>query len=170
MSWRPDFADNLADGFKQDGSIAPHDERSKVRAAGSMDTSIKDFARFAAAYIRGDGLSAAGRAELVRAQAPISSRRQFPTLAPSLQTEQPRPDLGAGLGVIVFNGPQGPAFFKGGHDDSTANTWVCVEKWHRCLVLLANDVRAEALFPALVGFVLGDTGAPWDWEYGTAAN
>lgn len=170
MSWRPGFAANVADGFTQDGRVVPHEKRGRPRTAGSMDTSIKDFARFAAGFMRGEGLSPAGRAELVRAQAPISSRRQFPTLDPGLQTERPRPDLAAGLGVIVFNGPQGPAFFKGGHDDSTANTWVCVEEGRRCLVLLAHDVRAEALFPALVGFVLGETGAPWDWEYGTAAN
>jgi hypothetical protein len=34
------------------------------------------------------------------------------------------------------------------------------------VVLLSNDVRAEALFPDLVRFVLGETGVPWDWEYG----
>ena len=38
MMWRADFAKNLADGWRDDGSIEPHDERSKVRAAGSMDT------------------------------------------------------------------------------------------------------------------------------------
>jgi hypothetical protein len=27
-------------------------------------------------------------------------------------------------------------------------------------------VRSEPAFPALVQFVLGDTGAPWRWEYG----
>jgi len=31
---------------------------------------------------------------------------------------------------------------------------------------LANDVRAEADFPRLVKFLLGDTGRPWTWEYG----
>jgi hypothetical protein len=31
---------------------------------------------------------------------------------------------------------------------------------------MANDLRAEALFPALVGFIPGETGAPGDCEYG----
>jgi CubicO group peptidase (beta-lactamase class C family) len=44
MQWREDFADNLADGYAIDGSFEPHDERSNVRAAGSMDTTIADQA------------------------------------------------------------------------------------------------------------------------------
>ena len=68
--------------------------------------------------------------------------------------------------MIVFDGPQGAGFYKGGHNDSTGNTWVCVERRRDCVVILANDVRAEPAFPRLVHFVLGDTGAPWTWEYG----
>src|SRR6185295_19037747 len=37
MTWRKDFAGNLADGYAADGSFEAHDERSKARAAGSMD-------------------------------------------------------------------------------------------------------------------------------------
>jgi len=166
MMWRPDFATDLADGWDSEGKAEPHDERSRVRAAGSMDTTINDFARFAAGYIRGEGLSAKGRAELVRPILPITTASQFPTLQPELPAAQRRPDLAAGLGVVVFQGPQGPGFYKGGHNDTTGNTWVCIERGRRCVVILANDVRAEKAFPGLVRFVLGDTGAPWEWEYG----
>lgn len=169
MTWRADFAGNLADGWTQDGSTEPHDERSRVRAAGSMDTSIADMARFAAGYMRGEGLSAAGRAELVRAQWPITTASQFPTLQDELAPAQRRRDLAAGLGVVVFQGPQGRGFYKGGHDDAVGNTLVCVARRQRCVVVLGNDVRAEAAFPALVRFVLGETGVPWTWEYGGKA-
>jgi len=168
LIWRDDFAANLADGWTQDGTPRPHDRRSRVRAAGSMDTTIADFARFAAAFMRGDLLSPAARAEMLRPQLHITSSQQFPTLWPQLQLppDRQRADLAAGLGVIVFNGPQGPGFYKGGHDDATGNTWVCVERGQRCVVILSNDVRAEAAFPAIVKFVLGETGVPWRWEYG----
>ena len=53
MSWRPDFAANLADGYGLDGTMEPHDERSSVSAAGSMDTSIADQARLWAGIMRG---------------------------------------------------------------------------------------------------------------------
>ncbi len=71
--------------------------------------------------------------------------------------------------MIVFNGPQGRGFYKGGHDGQTANSFVCLERGRRCVLLLANDVRAEARFADLVRFVLGDTGVPYDWEYGDLA-
>lgn len=165
LIWRPDFRPNLADGFTQDGRPEPHDERSRVRASGSMDTSIADMGRLAASHVRGDGLSAAARAELTRLQLVIATRSQFPSFQPPL-APPPFQALGAALGVIAFNGPQGPGYFKGGHNDSTANMWVCIEAKKRCVVILSNDVRAEPAFPALVRSILGDTGLPWAWEYG----
>ena len=166
MTWRPSYAANLADGWQADGTIEAHDERSKVRAAGSMDTTITDMARLAAGYVRGDGLSPRGRAELTRAQRPLTTASQFPSLQPEIPPAARRADLAAGLGVIVFDGPQGRGFFKGGHNDSTANTWVCLERRRDCVVILSNDVRTEPAFPRLVAFVLGETGVPWTWEYG----
>lgn len=166
LKWRPAFASNLADGWTAEGAVEPHDERSKVRAAGSMDTTITDMGRFAAALIRGDGLSAASRSEMVRPQLPIVTATQFRTFQPPLPPERRRADLSAGLGVVTFTGPQGPGFFKGGHNDSTGNTLVCLEHGRRCVVILSNDVRSEKGFGALVSLVLGETGVPYDWEYG----
>ncbi|MCO7399406.1 beta-lactamase family protein [Stenotrophomonas maltophilia] len=166
MMWREDFATNLADGWTAEGTAEPHDERSRVRAAGSMDTTIADMGNFAAGYVSGQGLSASMRRELVRPQLPITTASQFPTLQPELPVAQRRRNLAAGLGVVTFTGPQGAGFYKGGHDDAVGNTLVCVEQGQRCVVILGNDVRAEAAFPALVRFVLGETGVPWEWEYG----
>ena len=168
MTWRPDFAANLADGWKADGSVEAHDERSKTRAAGSMDTTISDFARFAAAYVRGDGLRPASREQLTLAQLPITTLSQFPSLQAEVAPEQQHKGLAAGLGVISFDGPRGHGFQKGGHNDSTGNTWVCLERQKSCVVILSNDVRAEPLFPGIVKIVLGDTGMPWSWEYGAS--
>lgn len=165
MTWREDFARNLADGWTIEGAVEPHDERSRVRAAGSMDTAIEDFARFAAGFMRGEGISAAARAEMLRPQLAITSATQFPTLAPEAPPERRWTSLSAGLGLLTFDGPQGRGFFKGGHNESTGNFWVCLERGRRCVVILANDVRAEAAFPELVDSILGETGLPWRWEY-----
>jgi len=71
--------------------------------------------------------------------------------------------------VVVFERPQGPGFFKGGHNEITGNTLVCLEDSRRAVLILSNDVRAEASFAELVRFILGETGVPYDWEYGTHA-
>lgn len=169
LVWRDDFEANLADGWNDRDEAQPHDERSKVRAAGSMDTTIADVAKFAAALVRGEGLSKRARTEITKRQLAITTAHQFPPFAPELPVEQRRKDLAAGLGVVVFDGPQGHGFFKGGHDGQTANTMVCVERRQRCVVLLSNDVRAEAGFADLVKVVLGETGVPYAWEYGDHA-
>lgn len=166
--WRPDFAENLADGWRLDGSAEPHDDRSAVRASGSMDSTIEDIAKFAAALVAGRGLSPAARAELTRPQLAIRSRTQFPVLQDDVAPERQFKDLAAGLGLITFRGPQGPGFFKGGHNDSTGNMLVCLEKGQRCVLILSNDVRAERAFPMIVRSILGETGMPWAWEYGDA--
>ncbi len=169
LVWRKDFAANLADGWNDQGHPQEHDQRSKVRAAGSMDTTISDLSNFAAALVRGDGLSAGSRTEMTKPLLHITTAHQFPTFLPELPTKDQRKDLYAGLGVVVFDGPQGHGFYKGGHDDGTANTMVCIEASQRCVVILSNDVRAEAGFAELVKFILGDTGVPYDWEYGDHA-
>jgi hypothetical protein len=46
---------------------------------------------------------------------------------------------------------------------------VCIETSQRCVLILSNDVRTEGGSAALVWFILGDTGVPYDWEYGDQA-
>ena len=150
LVWRPDFAGNLADGWNDQGQPQEHDERSKVRVAGSMDTTISDLSKFVAALARGDGLSKASRAEMTKPQLHIGTAHQFPPFAPDLPANEQRRDLSAGLGLVVFDGPQGHGFFKGGHDGQTANTMVCLEAQQRCVLILSNDVRSEAGFADLV--------------------
>jgi CubicO group peptidase (beta-lactamase class C family) len=169
LVWRLDFSANLADGWNDKGEPQEHDQRSKVRAAGSMDTTISDFSKFVAALVRGDGLSAASRAEMTKPQLHIGTAHQFPPFMPDRPASEQRKDLYAGLGLVVFDGPQGHGFYKGGHDGQTANTMVCIETSKRCVVILSNDVRAEAGFADLVTLVLGDTAVPYDWEYGDRA-
>lgn len=169
LQWRPDFRPNLADGFNDKGEVVPHDERSKVRVAGSMDTTISDLSKFVAALSRGVGLSALSYAEMLKPQLHIGTATQFPNFGRVLPVDRQRKDLFAGLGVIVFNGPEGPGFYKGGHDGQTANTMVCIERIQRCVLILSNDVRAEKGFAELVRFILGDTDVPYDWEYGDRA-
>ena len=167
MQWRPDFAENLADGYAMDGSFEPHDERSSVSASGSMDTSIADQARMWRAMLAGEGLSQEMRAEWIRPAIAIRTAYKFPTIEAS-QTRDPRTGaigLAAALGVETWQGPNGPAFAKGGHNDWTGNIMICQEEQDRCIVLLSNNTRAEIIYPEIVRMVLGETSYPWWWTY-----
>jgi CubicO group peptidase (beta-lactamase class C family) len=164
LKWRDDFAGNLADGYGVDGKFEPHDRRDNVRAAGSMDTTIADQARLWSAVVRGAGLSPRTRAELTRPQLPIGSAHQFPTFTDEPGPQNARIALAAGLGVVTFRDVDSAAWFKGGHNDVTGNMVICHERTLRCVVLLANDVRAELIFPEIVTLVLGETRMPWRWD------
>ena len=168
MSWRPDFRPNLADGYNAKGEFEEHDERSSVKAAGSLDTTIDDLGKLAAAMVSGQGLSARSSAERTRANFPIVNVSQFPPTLTGGNPDNARIGLAAGIGVVVYDGPQGHAFFKGGHNDITDNMLVCVERGRRCIVMLTNSEVGQRIFPPLANAALGETGMPWAWEYGRA--
>ncbi len=169
LVWRNGQDPNVADGWNDQGQPEPHEKRSKVRAAGSMNTTISDLSKFTAALVSGDGLSPASRAEITRPVLHIATASLFPLFLPDVPPAEQRKDLYSGLGVTLFDGPQGHGFYKGGHDGQTANTMVCIEATQRCVLILSNDVRSEAGFAQLVRFILGDTGVPYEWEYGDHA-
>lgn len=168
MIWREDFKRNLADGQHADGRWEAHDDRSSVKAAGSLDTTITDLGKLAAAMASGWGLSAKTRAELDRGSFPIINRSQFPPFLIRDNPDNAKIGLRAGIGVVVFDGPKGRVFYKGGHNDITDNHMTCVAKDKRCIVVLTNSGVGQRIIPAVVKAALGDIGSPWDWEYGAA--
>lgn len=165
LVWRADFAGDLADGIKEDGQWEPHDDRSSVKAAGSLDTTITDLGKLSAAMVSGWGLSAKSASEWIKVSLPIASAHQFPTFGLKANPENAKIGLGAGIGVVVHDGPQGRVFYKGGHNDITDNQMVCVERGKRCVVVLTNSGVGQRIIPAIVKAALGETGQPWGWEY-----
>lgn len=158
------FEDNLTAGYAIDSARIGHDQNDEFGAPGSMETTIDDWSRFLAGVVRGDGLSEAAKAEMIRTQIRIRFETQFPTLR---ETETDAWDpiaLGYGIGWGVFDSPFGRAFFKEGHDDGTANYALCIESRQTCILLMSNSVRAEGIFNELVETLLGDVALPWRWE------
>lgn len=169
MTWRDDFQENVAHGYALDGKLEKHRARRNVRAAGSMDSTITDYAKFLAGFMRGEGISAEARQEMLRPQIAITSAHQFPTLDTATNAALEKIGLAAGLGVVLFQSSAGLAFFKGGHDDWTGNMAVCAEAKKQCILLMSNSVRAEIIYPALVNSLIGETKLPWEWEYHPAS-
>ena len=164
MTWRDDFLPDLARGYDHDGKNLGHRQRRSARAAGSMDTTLRDYSSFLAALQRSDGLSPTARAELFKPQIEITSRRQFPTHIWQDTDENKSIGLSYGLGWGLFNSRFGPAFFKEGHDDGWNNYALCLVDGSRCILLLANSSNGESIFLYLVDSLFGQTGLPWAWE------
>ena len=163
MVWRPDFEGRTANGHDAAGAVLGHARRGRPRAAGSMDTTLADYAKFMAGVLRGEGLSRASAREMLGPQIAIVSPQQFPSHWPG-ETEVNRGiRLSYGLGWGVYDSPAGPAFFKEGHDEGTNNFALGFLKSRSGIVLLSNSGNAERMFLPAVEAAFGKTCLPWFW-------
>jgi CubicO group peptidase (beta-lactamase class C family) len=163
LAWRPDFEGNAATEYDAPGKPIAHRRRTRAQAAGSMDTTVHDYAAFMAAVLRGDGLSAASAAAMLSAQVAIVSPQEFPTHWPGETDVNRAVGLSYGLGWGVYISPLGPAFFKEGHDDGTDNFALGFRDSKRGVVFLSNSGNAERLFFPAVERLFGKTCLPWFW-------
>lgn len=164
MVWEPRFAADYADGYDAQGKLIEHSRRKSPRAAGSMDTTVTDYARFLRALLKGEGIGAASREQMFSPQIRIHSKRQFPSLAPETTTENDAIRLSYGLGWGLFWSPSGKAFFKEGHDEGTENHAVCFDQRKTCLLVLTNSSNGDSIFRDLFESVLAERSTPWNWE------
>jgi len=164
MTWRDSYDGRFAYGYTADGQRQPFAHRRKVDVAGSMATTLADWARFLAAVSRSDGLGLATHRAMVRPTIWIDSPTQFPTLRDDRTNRWKAMKLGYGVGWGTFESRFGHAYFKEGHDDGTENYAMCVDTRQSCILLMANDNRAAAIFVSLTNQLLGPVGLPAEWE------
>ena len=166
LMWRPDFAANLADGWMEDGKVEPHDERSRVRAAGSMDTSVADLPNSPRFIPRVGAEAGVTRRMLSAPQLPITSRSQFPTLAPEAAAQGPLAGPRGGAWSDHASTGRRDALFEGrAQRQHRQHDGVRRGQAPLRACCMSNDVRAEKAFPWLIRSILGDTGFPHQWEY-----
>lgn len=124
MVWRADFEGRTTKHYAEDGKEIPHNRRKRARAAGSMDTTLDDYAKFFAAVLRGEGLSAKSHREMLAPQITIVSPQQFPSHWPGETTVNRAINLSYGLGWGVFDSKKGRAFSRKGMTTArTTSRW-----------------------------------------------
>ena len=163
MTWEPRFEADAANGYDSSGQSLGPKRRKRADAAGSMLTTLADYARFMSAVLRGVGLRPATRAQMVSRQIAIESAHQFPTLAPATTTANRAIELGYGLGWGVYKTPRGRAFFKEGHDDGWQHYAVGFDGGSGLLVMTNSD-HGESIYKPLLETVLANPYTPIEWE------
>jgi len=164
MVWQPGLADEAAVGYDAAGKPLGHAHREHADAAGSMDTTARDWAAFLCAVLRGDRLGRAARAEMLRPQIRIRSAHQFPTTDPATTDENDAIRLSYGLGWGLLTTPYGPAYFKEGHDDGFQHYSITFERPRTAIVIMTNSDNGESIFVELLDTLIGDRFTPWRWE------
>jgi CubicO group peptidase (beta-lactamase class C family) len=164
MVWQPQYEAETAVGYDRSGAPLGHAHREHPDAAGSMDTTVRDWATFLCAVLRGDRMTRAAREEMLRPQIRIRSRRQFPTTDSQTTDENDGIRLSYGLGWGLLWTPYGRAYFKEGHDDGFQSYSITFEKPRTAIVIMTNSDNGESIFRELLATLIGDTFTPWRWE------
>jgi CubicO group peptidase (beta-lactamase class C family) len=164
MIWQHAFESDHANGYDEYGRSLGIQKRKIAQGAGSMLTTITDYARLTQAVLFGRGLRKKTRAQMLSAQIPIVSKFEFPPLLPDTTDEYKGIQLSYGLGVGLYYTPYGSAFFKEGHDEGWRTYIVCHQNQATCMVILTNSSNGEGIYSELLRELLGDTWNPIDWE------
>jgi len=163
MIWQDRFDGDYANGYDEYGRSLGPQKRTHADAAGSMQTTVSDFARFMLAVTDGKLLQNKTRKLMLSPQIEITSKREFPTLSDETTDENKAIHLSYGLGWGLFSSPYGVAFFKEGHDAGWRNYTVCFERPKTGIVIMTNSGNGEGIFLPLLETVLKDTYTP-EWE------
>jgi len=161
--WQPAFETNYALGHDVNEDTMPKDKRTKANAAGSMETTIADYARFVSAVMNGKGLSANAWKEMFTPQIAIHSKRQFPSLDTTTTKENDGLQLSYGLGWGLLNTTKGKAFFKEGHTDGWGHYMISFPEKRSGIILMSNSSSGESIYPELVKELTSVT-IPAVWE------
>jgi CubicO group peptidase (beta-lactamase class C family) len=162
MVWEPRFESDFANGYDEHGKSLGPQERSKPGAAGSMQTTLHDYATFLSAVMRYQVLNPKTTAEMFKPQVMIHSLHQFPSLAPETTTAHDAIKLSAGLGWGLYTSAYGNVFFKGGYDDGWRHQGICFSNGDG-LLIMTNSSNGDKIFKPLFDSILGNTSFPFDW-------
>jgi hypothetical protein len=162
--WQERFENDYANGYDEYGRLLGPQKRTAADAAGSMKTTVSDFARFLQAVMQGKGLRKEAAAQMLSPQVQILSKYQFPTLVPVTTEENKAIRLSYGLGWGLYWTPYGEAFFKEGHAEGWRNYTVCFEKKKTGIVIMTNSSNGEGIYKDLLETLLRDTFTPIEWE------
>ena len=164
MVWQDRFDSDFANGYDEYGRSLGPQKRTTADAAGSMQTTVRDFARFMRAVMFGKELRKHTREQMLSPQIRILSKHEFPTLASDTTEENQAIRLSYGLGWGLYWTPYGEAFFKEGHDVGWRNYTVCFDKPKTGIVIMTNSGNGEGIYKGLLEGLLADTFTPIQWE------
>ncbi len=164
MVWEDRFESDYANGYDEYGRSLGPQRRKNADAAGSLQTTPRDYARFMLAMMQGQGLSRETRELMLSPQIQIFSKRQFPTLATDVTDANKPIRLSYGLGWGLYWTPYGKAFFKEGHDEGWRNYAVCFDKSKIGIVIMTNSSNGEGIFKELLETLIMNKFTPIEWE------
>jgi CubicO group peptidase (beta-lactamase class C family) len=164
LVWEAPFETDFANGYDEWGRSLGPQRRTTADAAGSLQTTLRDYASFLEALMQDRLLDRQTRAQMLSPQVEIHSKHQFPTLSAETTTENRAIRLSYGLGWGLYWTPYGKAFFKEGHDVGWRHYAVCLDATGTGLLVMTNSANGEGMYQDLLETLLHNTSTPLTWE------
>jgi CubicO group peptidase (beta-lactamase class C family) len=164
MVWEPQFESDYANAYTKEGVSRGPQRRRRGDAAGSMQTTLSDYARFVKAVMGRELLDDKWTEEMFSPQIRITSAHQFPTLSEETTTANDAIRLSYGLGWGLYWSPYGKAFFKEGHDTGFQHYVVCFGQSGTGILIMTNSDNGENAYAPLLETLLRNTFTPYEWE------
>lgn len=163
-AWQERFEDRYCYGHSAEENIIPKDKGNEPNAAGSLETTPEDYARFVRGLLRAHANGSPVTEKMWTPQVRIRSERQFGPGAWETTDENDAIELSYGLGWGLLNTPHGPAAFKEGHSEGFQHYSIVFPEQRTGVILMSNSDNAESIFKYLLKLTIGDTFTPWRWE------
>ncbi len=164
MVWEDQFESDFANGYDEDGHSLGPERRRNADAAGSMQTTLRDYANFLQALMQGRNLDQKTRERMLSPQVQIVSKHEFPTLSRETTSANKAIRLSYGLGWGLYWTPYGKAFFKEGHDEGWRHYAVCFDKSGTGILIMTNSSNGEGIYKPLLETLLRNNYTPIEWE------
>ncbi len=158
------FEDDRANRYDEEEKSLGFEERNRGDAAGSMQTTLRDYARFVEAVLSAAIPDKQDRKVMLSPQIQIISKHEFPSLASETTTDNRAIHLSYGLGWGLYWTPYGKAFFKEGHAEGWRHYVVCFDRAKAGMLIMTNSSNGEDIYSGLLEKLLGDTFTPLEWE------
>jgi len=165
MVWQTRFEKDYADGYDGQGASLGPERRRIGDAAGGMQTTLRDYARFVQAILDGGFPDENLRDLMLSRQIPIVSKHEFPSLSTEENISGDEAiHLSYGLGWGLFWTPYGKVFFKEGHDNGWRHYVVCFDGPKTGMLIMTNSSNGEDIYDRLLRMLIADKFTPLEWE------
>jgi len=162
--WQERFDKNFAVGHYKKRKTLKRVKRNREYAAGSMDTTPQDYAKFIQAMLAQKELSKTGYDKFFKPQIRIESKQQFGKNRWIKTTENNDIALSYALGFGTYETPFGKAIFKEGHIQGWEHYTIFYPSKNLGIIIMTNSSNGESIFKELLEITMADKSMPWYWE------
>ena len=153
--WQDRFNESYCLGHAADQTPFPKDTEDEAGAAGSMETTPEDYAKFFGHVLRLAAMEDSLTQFLFAPSIRIRSKMQFGPEAQEVTTENDGIELSYGLGWGLLKTPFGLGAFKEGHGEGFQHYTILFPETGTGIMLLSNSDNAESIFKEVLELGVG---------------